>query len=398
MPGDERPMIDRDTLRLRTPFAEPAEGLEAQVAAVFAQVLGVRPVGALDEFYDLGGDSLMGEQISMLLLERTGRVFPISGLFDTGTPRAIAAVLSRSADAPAPASPGRETLFIVHGRGGYTVPRPEFMAGLTSGARMVMFELPGIRGDAPSPRRIPDVARAYVDRIEAELPQGPVRLAAFCTGGLIALEMAHLLSARGRAPETLVLLDPGTLRPHRLRNRAERALERNPASLSGRLGLFRATGRLSPGRPFLEPLILWLRALKARVGLMRGEILQSRFARRYRGAGLRIGPRAGLIAAYRHAWPAPLPMRAHIIASRRRAPDFQSPEGPWARWLPDRVVHVMVDDHADILAGTSAPVAAAMEALLLGRDLPAGTATTRAAAPARAAAPGTVGGPSTAGP
>ncbi|HSF64302.1 MAG TPA: alpha/beta fold hydrolase, partial [Paracoccaceae bacterium] len=190
--------IARDSLRLRTPYVVPASGLESQVADVFCRILGVTPVGACDDFYDLGGDSLLGEQISMELLAVTGRVFPISGLFEAGTPRAIAAVLSGAA--PAAATPGRETFFIVHGRGGYTVPRPEFMAALTSGARVVMFELPGIRGDAPHPRTIRDVARAYVDRIEADLPQGPVRLAAFCTGGLIALEMAHLLADRGRAP------------------------------------------------------------------------------------------------------------------------------------------------------------------------------------------------------
>lgn len=393
MPGDDRPRIARDSLRLRTPFAAPAPGLETQVAAVFAHILGVDPVGACDDFYDLGGDSLLGEQISMALLDQTGQVFPISGLFEAGTPRAIAAVLGGTAPA---ADPGRETLFIVHGRGGYTVPRPEFMAGMTSGARVVMFEFPGIRGDVPHPRSIPEVAQAYVDRIMAEQPQGPVRLAAFCSGGIIALEMAHLLIRAGRPPATLVLLDPGTLGPHRLRHRAETALARNPASIGARLTLLRAVGRIAPDRPFLEPLLLRYRALKNRAVMAWGVLVQSHFARRYGSEGLRIGPRAWLIAAYRHAWPDPLPMRAQIIASRRRAVDFQSPDGHWARWLPDRVVHVMVDRHADILAGTSAPVAAAMEALLLGRDLPPGTATTRHDAPAPAPAP--LGAPVTAGP
>lgn len=372
MADDNRTAIARDSLRLSTPFAAPAPGLEAQVAGVFARILGVTPVGACDDFYDLGGDSLMGEQISMALLEETGLVFPISGLFDAGTPRAIAALLA--GPSAAPATPGRETLFIVHGRGGYTVPRPEFRAGLTSGARVVMFELPGIRGDCPHPRSIPEVARAYVDRITAENPEGPVRLAAFCSGGLIALEMAAILTRAGRPPASLVLLDPGTLRQHRLRHRAESTLARKPGSVGARLALLRAVGRLTPDRPFLEPLLMRLRVLKARVELVSGVLRRTRQARRYGSEGLRIGPRAWLIAAYRHAWPAPVTMPAHVIASRHRAAEMQATDGVWARWLPQRTVHVMVDSHADILSGTSAHVAAAMEALLLGRDLPAGTA------------------------
>jgi thioesterase domain-containing protein len=395
MPKEPPQAIARDSLRLRPPYAAPALGLESQVAGVFAQVLGVTPVGADDDFYDLGGDSLLGEQISMELLQVTGRVFPISGLFEAGTPRAIAAVLAGTA--PAAGAPGRETFFIVHGRGGYSVPRPEFMAGLTSGARVVMFELPGIRGDAPHPRTIRDVARAYVDRIETDLPQGPVRLAAFCTGGLIALDMARLLADRGRAPAALVLLDPGTLKPHRLRHRAETALARNPASLSARLGLLRAVGRLSPDAAGFEPVMMRLRVLRAWGSLLLGQMTRAKTATRYRGAGLRIGPRAWLNAAYRHAWPAPVPLQVQIIASKARENDYLRADGPWAYWLPDRVAHVMVDTHEDILSGTSAPVATAMEALLLGRDLPPGIATTRRPAPARSA-PGPLGAAATAAP
>ncbi|HSF64377.1 MAG TPA: hypothetical protein VLA78_08315, partial [Paracoccaceae bacterium] len=209
--------------------------------------------------------------------------------------------------------------------------------------------------------------------------------------------MAHLLADRGRPPATLVLLDPGTLKPHRLRLRAEAALAQNPASLLARWRLLRAVGRLSPDAAGFEPAMIRLRVLRAWGSLLLGEMTRAKTATRYRGAGLRIGPRAWLNAAYRHAWPAPLPLQAQIIASKAREKDYLRADGPWACWLPDRVAHVMVDTHEDILSGTSAPVAAAMEALLLGRDLPPGIATTRHPAPTRAAT-GTLGAPATAGP
>lgn len=359
--------IERESLRLRNLFVQPQPGTEAQIADIFSKVMGVFPVGAEDDFYDLGGDSLLGEQISMEILRITGRVFPISDLFEHGTPRAVAAHLSGHAGA-VQESGQPETLFVVHGRGGYTVPRPSFMSGLSSGARLVMFEFPGIRGDREFPRSVPEVAKAYVEQIEREQPDGPVRLAAFCIGALIAIEMAALLKQRGRALASLVLLDPGMPRSLVARHRATTLLSRNPAGPAGRLILFFGTGRLSESRSFLEP--LWIRAravvnvlvaVRKRMGIPRERL-------RYGNAGLKHWPRAWLIASYHHSWPTPFDDRCHILASRARIAGYLDRDGAWQHLLPRREVHAVVDKHGDILGAASAHVAAAMEALLLGRE------------------------------
>lgn len=378
MTQDTEKSIERETLRLRNPYVPPHAGLETQMADVFSQIMGVTPVGAEDDFYDLGGDSLLGEQISMEILRVTGKVFPISGLFENGTPRAVAAALS-STPGDAPALETRDTFFIVHGRGGYTVPRPAFMSGLISGARLVIFEFPGIRGNEPFPRNIGELARVYADQIDRDQPEGPVRLVAFCSGGLIALEMVALLEKRGRPLEALVLLDPGLPRSLAARHRLTMRLRQNPSSLLSRLMLLLHTGRLSLDRPFMEPLWIrsqavanWIEAFRKRIGKPGGR-------RRYANVGLQRWPKSWLIASYRHAWPKPSLANSHILASRLRSEDYFNEHGVWQHLLPNRKVHVIVDRHQEILDGNSAPVAAAMEALLLGRELPARTAPTEAA-------------------
>lgn len=370
--------IAREALKLRNSYEQPRAGLEMQMADVFSRIMGVTPVGAEDDFYDLGGDSLLGEQISMEILRVTGKVFPISGLFENGTPRAVAAALSGAKGEP-PEEAARETFFIVHGRGGYTVPRPAFMSGLTSGARLVIFEFPGIRGNEPFPRRINELARVYADQIDREQPEGPVRLAAFCIGGLIALEMAALLEKRGRSLGALVLLDPGMPRSLVARHSLMIRLRRNPSSLVGRLMLLLHTGRLSLDRPFMEPLWIWSRAMATRIEGYWKRIGIPRDRLRYGNVGLRPWPRSWLIASYRHAWPKPTLMRTHILASRNHSESYSDEHGAWQHLLPNRTVHVVVEKHQEILDGNSAPVAAAMEALLLGRELPARTDPTVAA-------------------
>ena len=79
-----------------TPYVAPDGKLETLVAKIFADVFGIDQVGANDDFFDIGGDSLVAETISMEILQRTGCEFQMSSLLDYGSPRRIAAALALS--------------------------------------------------------------------------------------------------------------------------------------------------------------------------------------------------------------------------------------------------------------------------------------------------------------
>jgi acyl carrier protein len=55
-PGRSRPILD-------TPYAAPRTAVEAALARLWADVLGVEPVGIHDPFLELGGDSLMATRL-----------------------------------------------------------------------------------------------------------------------------------------------------------------------------------------------------------------------------------------------------------------------------------------------------------------------------------------------
>ena len=71
--------------RMKPVFVEPRDAIEAQVAGIFAQVLGVRSVGALDNFLALGGDSLRGTQALARLRDQFGMELSIRDLFRAPT-------------------------------------------------------------------------------------------------------------------------------------------------------------------------------------------------------------------------------------------------------------------------------------------------------------------------
>nr|WP_218007388.1 non-ribosomal peptide synthetase [Nocardia otitidiscaviarum] len=88
-------------------FRTPATPLEELVAAVFADVLGLPPVGADDDFFELGGNSLIATRVTARLGERLGRRVPVPTLFEAPVVHALAARLV--ADDIAPALPALTT-------------------------------------------------------------------------------------------------------------------------------------------------------------------------------------------------------------------------------------------------------------------------------------------------
>ncbi len=99
---DEFPMtasgkIDRKALPTpvfaTTPFRAPQTETEEIVAGVFAEVLGLRRAGRDDDFFALGGDSLIATQVSARLQLKLGREVPVRYLFETPTVGDLAAYL-----------------------------------------------------------------------------------------------------------------------------------------------------------------------------------------------------------------------------------------------------------------------------------------------------------------
>lgn len=367
MAGDDREdVISRESLGLANAFAAPSGDFERKICAAFGKVLRVDPVGLDDEFYDLGGDSLAGEQLSLEIECAVGRPLALSQLFEFGTPRKVARLLGP--DAPGgPGPDGEEILFVVHGRGGYTALLPEFRAGLTSGRRAHTFELPGIRGDGGVVIRVADLAAIYVREIELLQPRGPVRLAAFCSGSLIALEMATLLEQRGRPLDRMVLLDPRLPGRVNRRYRAERALRASVGGPFAGLLYFLRTGRLpnspAPGPVFADLQFHWTSRHEMK-RIARDRRKGAGFARRNEGLGLNDKPRADLVASYRFAWPKPFPGQAFILASRERADTFHDADTAWSFLTPNRVVEVVAERHGDIGNVSASATARRMDEIL----------------------------------
>lgn len=79
-------------------YIAPSAGLERQIAAIWEDILGIAGIGAADNFFDLGGDSLIGGKLVMRLNEAMGTNFSPVVLYEAPTVQALALAARATAD------------------------------------------------------------------------------------------------------------------------------------------------------------------------------------------------------------------------------------------------------------------------------------------------------------
>ncbi len=90
-PGHARP-------DLKTIYEAPQGQLEQLIAGVWQELLGITQIGVEDNFFDLGGNSMVGLKVIARLKKALGVDIPIVSLFEGPTIRSFAALLSAGPD------------------------------------------------------------------------------------------------------------------------------------------------------------------------------------------------------------------------------------------------------------------------------------------------------------
>ena len=196
----------------------PRDALEEEVAALWTEALGRNSLSIHDDFFSVGGHSLLAIQLIARIRQRFAVDLPVRRLFEGPTIERMAAYIAEhrpriviqslvpiqrgeSAQRPfflVPGGWGGELEFLVYGQL----------------ARHLGPELPfyGLKAHANGAGRlaqqsVAEMAAIYVAEMRTIQPRGPYLLGGECIGGIVAHEMARLLAASGDGVELLVLLD-----------------------------------------------------------------------------------------------------------------------------------------------------------------------------------------------
>jgi amino acid adenylation domain-containing protein len=191
---------------------EPRNETEVQLLAIWKQVLQLDRIGIADNFFDLGGHSLLGMRLLAEIDRVFGRCLPVATVFRAPTVQQMATILSqrtpmaRSSLVTLQPHGFRPPLFLVPGADGNALHYADFARVMGSDQPVHMLQPVGFEGSRPLDQ-VEGIAKHFVSEIRKIQPRGPHRLAGFCVGGIVAFEMAQQLIASGEEPPLLALIE-----------------------------------------------------------------------------------------------------------------------------------------------------------------------------------------------
>jgi acyl transferase domain-containing protein/thioesterase domain-containing protein len=224
---------------LDSAYLAPRTDIERALAGFWEDLLGVDRVGVEDDFFALGGHSLIAVRLFAMIRKTWATDFPISVLFEAPTVARCAALIAErlgvpadgagdgAAPAPRPARRFTHLVAMHEGEGG---PRTPFflVAGMFGNvlnlrhlAQLIGADRPlyglqarGLFGDAPPHDTLDAAAADYIAEMRQIQSAGPYLVGGFSGGGLTAWEIARQLRAAGEGVAGVVLLDtPLPVRP-----------------------------------------------------------------------------------------------------------------------------------------------------------------------------------------
>jgi amino acid adenylation domain-containing protein len=192
----------------------PATDVERRLAQIWERVLGSGPIGAHDNFFDLGAHSLTAARLAIAIEKAFRQPFPLGGLFDAPTIAQQAAFLGsqrvqgEATSLVAIRKGGAGTpLVCIHGGAGTILAFQALARQLGGGRPVYGLQMRGIDGRGRPHTRVEAMATHYVRELRRERPQGPYHLVGYCFGALVAFEMAQQLGRAGQDVGALVMLN-----------------------------------------------------------------------------------------------------------------------------------------------------------------------------------------------
>lgn len=204
------PAPTAQTSALKAEHVAPRNTIERALAAIWGRVLNASDIGIHDDFFDLGGHSLIGIQLLGQVEQQFNRTLPLKSLFEAPTIAQFAELIQGEGAAHAwknlslvqPGGDG-QPLFIVHGdEASHFIPKH-----LGQTRPFYAFFHQGEDGRRIEHTTVEAIAAHFIKELKQAKPKGPYLLTGFSFGGIVAYEMAQQLTAAGDEVPMLAVID-----------------------------------------------------------------------------------------------------------------------------------------------------------------------------------------------
>lgn len=211
-------------------FLAPKSPTEQKMAELWISLLDTSRVSLNDNFFDLGGHSLLGIELMAGVANKFGCKLPMITLFNYPGFREFCDYVDRHCDNPdnfiaqqptttekclvaLADNPGLPEIFLIHPGTGDVISYLPLAKAFSKYYNVWGLQLPGYDSQEANDQSylqytsLPQLAAHYVAQIQQVQKSGTYRLLGWSSGGLLALEIAQQLIAMGKTVESLNLID-----------------------------------------------------------------------------------------------------------------------------------------------------------------------------------------------
>jgi amino acid adenylation domain-containing protein len=194
------------------PKPQPASEIESRLRDVWCSVLGVETVEDSDDFFDLGGHSLVAARLLARVETAFGCRINLSALFDAPSFGAFKKLVEvrehREFDfrqvvrfQPRSEASG---IFAINNTGIYLTLSRRLTGALPLTA-LQLFDPAFPTG--PLPTTLEEIAHQYIELLQRLQPTGPYAFLGWCNGGVLAFEIARQLQEAGHIVSRVMVVD-----------------------------------------------------------------------------------------------------------------------------------------------------------------------------------------------
>ena len=198
-----------------TPIVPAETKIEQELLALWQSILGIKHLGVEDDFFALGGTSLLVVSLFTEIERRYKVRLRLTAILEASTIRSLALLVQPNRAAGSNIlielkSGSPNNLFLVHDGDGETLLYKNLAERFPQDFAVYGIEPRSLPGNPMAHSSLDEMAAYYIEAIRQKQPHGPYYLSGMCAGGLIAYIMAEQLVNLGETVGMVAILDAAT--------------------------------------------------------------------------------------------------------------------------------------------------------------------------------------------
>ncbi|MGB5418189.1 condensation domain-containing protein [Algibacter sp.] len=195
-----------------TAYEAPNNKTELIITQIWENILGINQIGVNDNYFEIGGKSLLAIKIFSLINNKLKTKLPVTALLEYPTISKLSNHILSDENGksweylvPIRSTGENNPLFCIHGGGGYVIFFNPLVKILNKNIPVYALQAAGLNGKEKIHDSITNMAIDYAKEIKEVQPKGPYNLLTYCFSPAVGIEIANIFKTEGEETNLIVI-------------------------------------------------------------------------------------------------------------------------------------------------------------------------------------------------